>query len=917
MAKNAALDQAPGDEPIRPNPYVQPSKNKGGGKVSPATLASVKASGLVTEAPDQARPAPAGTFREAIAAAILAGTEDHLAGALVLARNGIPVFPVDPKEKVPIPPRDKDEDGNPITGTGGHYKATCDEEQIRRWWKRHPDRLIGIPMGERTGIWALDIDSSEDHDDGLKAWLELAAEHPEIITREHRSATGGLHLTFIWNAEAPIACGSGKLPAGIHVKGMGGYIVVPPSKRKGRFYTVARDIDPVEPPAWLVDLILDGRQEGAAPNEELASDDPAKVAYAASQTRNNLRGWPEWKRYVMAIRNAVNGDEAMLSDIVHEFSSRWTEGEYDAAFTDKCIEEVCGCPPHRIGVATVYYMADKSSPNWRADYDVKVMEDFRHARQNAKSEPKKDEPKDKPLLIEDDDDDEEEKVRRPIIKVVGGQISYVTDYAEHALLAVNEVAPIMSRARHLVQPIISKLPASKGRTTEVTLLQPLQVSNVIYLLNKYGAIFKRFDARSKKWVKIDPPEKIAKMMLEKGSWEFPAVVGVITTPTLRPDGSVLDQPGYDEDTKIWLASDSNLIMPAMPERPTRKDAEQALKLFENLLRNFPFVAKVDQAVALAAILTSVLRGAFDVAPMFLFLAFEVGSGKSFLADVISTITRGQVCPVITNVNSKEEMEKRLGSLILEGVPIISLDNCSHNLGGDLLCQISERKIVCVRILGKSKTPECEWRGIILGNGNNITFLSDMTRRGLIVNLDPKVERPELREFDFNPIERVMADRGAYIAAALTIARAYITAGSPKVCGPIGSYEEWSAFVRAPLIWLGKEDPVKSMEIAREADPIRAAVRNLIGFWIETLKHNVGYSASDLIKHVDQRRGGDDLYPEFRELLLQQAGTPRGDVDVFKLGRWLQAIRGQIHHGHRLDLVKKSGKHGNRFALKKI
>ena len=96
------------------------------------------------------------------------------------------------------------------------------------------------------------------------------------------------------------------------------------------------------------------------------------VAYAVSQTPNDLKGWPQWKRYVMAICNAVDGDADALSEIVHEFSKRWTEGEYDAAFTDKCIEEVCGCPPDRIGAGTVYGMADKAHPVWRDEYDVIV-----------------------------------------------------------------------------------------------------------------------------------------------------------------------------------------------------------------------------------------------------------------------------------------------------------------------------------------------------------------------------------------------------------------------------------------------------------------------------------------------------------------------------------------------------------------
>jgi hypothetical protein len=50
--------------------------------------------------------------------------------------------------------------------------------------------------------------------------------------------------------------------------------------------------------------------------------------------------------------------------------------------------------------------------------------------------------------------------------------------------------------------------------------------------------------------------------------------------------------------------------------------------------------------------------------------------------------------------------------------------------------------------------------------------------------------------------------------------------------------------------------------------------------------------------------------------MQQAGTLRGDLDAKRLGMWLLAIRGQIHHGHRLELMKKSTK-GNRYMLKKV
>ena len=511
------------------------------------------------------------------------------------------------------------------------------------------------------------------------------------------------------------------------------------------------------------------------------------------------------------------------------------------------------------------------------------------------------------------------------IRIVKGEIARMVDDAESALLAVADTAPIMVRAGRLVQPIVDLLPASHGRMTEVVLLRSLTAANLVYLLNKHAAVFERYDGRAKKWLAVDPPPAIATQLLEKGRWQFPKVAGVITAPTLRPDGTILDRPGYDPATQLWYRPDSRLVLPPLSADPTREQAEQALALLTDLLVGFPFETGVYRSVALAAILTTVLRGAFDVVPMSLWLAHDVGSGKSFLADLVSTIARGQICPVITNVKSIEEMEKRLGALVLEGVPMISLDNCSGDIGGDLLCQITERRLIRIRILGKSEAPECEWRGVLFATGNNITFLGDMARRGLVAKLNPKVERPELRQFSFDPIERVLTDRGSYIAAAITIARAYIAAGSPRACGPLGSYGEWSNSVRSPLIWLGQEDPVKSMDEAREEDPVRRAEHDLIAIWRTRLGLNTGYTAAGLIRKAEEQTRreidshvyeSDWTYPQLRELLVQQAGTPRGDIDARKVGNWLMSIRGRVHDGYCVERTKESA-HGNTYALLKL
>ena len=491
----------------------------------------------------------------------------------------------------------------------------------------------------------------------------------------------------------------------------------------------------------------------------------------------------------------------------------------------------------------------------------------------------------------------------------------MVDEAESALLAVADAAPIMVRAGMLVQPIVDLLPASHGRKCEVVLLRRLTAANLIYLLNKHAATFIQFDGRVKKWLKVDPTPAIATQLLEKGRWQFPKVAGVINAPTLRPDGTILDVPGYDPATQLWYHPDSQLALPQLCTAPTREQAKQALGLLKELLTNYPFDSKADRSVALAAILTQVLRGAFDVVPMNLMRAHDAGTGKSHLVDLISMIARGQFCPVVTNVKSVEEMEKRLGALVLEGVSMASLDNCSCDLGGDLLCQITERRLIHIRILGQSEMPVCEWRGVLYATGNNVTFLLDMARRGLTANIDAKVERPELRKFSFDPFERVLADRGSYIAAAITIARAYITAGSPEVCGPLGSYEQWSRLARAPLVWLGEADPTKSMDEARKEDPVRRAE----AIWRTQLGAGTTYTAATLTMKAGQQKSYPEsgwAYPHLHELLLQQAGTPHGDIDAKRVGNWLTSFRGRVYDGYCIERVKEGRAHGNTYALAK-
>jgi hypothetical protein len=217
------------------------------------------------------------------------------------------------------------------------------------------------------------------------------------------------------------------------------------------------------------------------------------------------------------------------------------------------------------------------------------------------------------------------------------------------------------------------------------------------------------------------------------------------------------------------------------------------------------------------------------------------------------------------------------------------------------------------MLGQSKAPEFECRASIFATGNNLVVVGDMTRRTLLCTLDAAVERPELRQFEFDPVERALADRARYLAAIFTIARAYHGAGAPRVCDPLGSYGDWSSCVRSPLIWLGLPDPAASMETARAEDPTLASLRELFTHWREHFALGAPLTATLIIEFaraVDLE--GNRKAPAFWELLLRLAGQGN-EVSSRRLGKWLSKNKGRVVDGHRLE-VQVDDHHGNRFAL---
>lgn len=130
-----------------------------------------------------------------------------LTTALHLAESGVNVFPLRPGTKVPAT-------------VHGVHDATTDAAQIRKWWGATPDAGLGISC-DTSGLFVVDVDPASGFESADVARTVLGL--PETFTVS--TPRGGWHFYFEGHGPSSV----GKLLPGVDTRGVGGYVVAPPT----------------------------------------------------------------------------------------------------------------------------------------------------------------------------------------------------------------------------------------------------------------------------------------------------------------------------------------------------------------------------------------------------------------------------------------------------------------------------------------------------------------------------------------------------------------------------------------------------------------------------------------------------------------------------------------------------------------
>jgi len=486
---------------------------------------------------------------------------------------------------------------------------------------------------------------------------------------------------------------------------------------------------------------------------------------------------------------------------------------------------------------------------------------------------------------------------RPLIRYVSGERIRVLKEAEDALIKLGTV--YHNRAGILVRVTRTGPREEHGVKYADNALTILQASP--------GWLTTELD-RAARWkkertidgavieVKTDAPVGIARFLLEQvGSWRLPYLAGIVECPTLRPDGTILEREGYDKTTGLFFDAGGTAFDP-IPENPTKADAENALNMLIDVVKDFPYDTDADRSVFLSGALTVPVRHMLRDSPFHCASSPRPRSGKSYQADLASLIATGRTAPAMSATNNPEEEEKRVVSILIAGTPLALIDNVDEPLKSARLCSAITQETFRARLLGGNRLADLSTRLVWFASGNNLRLHDDLNPRALLCYLRPDTDRPEEREFDRDLKRWVLEQRRRLAPAAITVLRAYIVAGRPaQSIKPFGSAPDWSALVRSALVWLGRADPVETQNRLRQNDPVASRLAQLLNSWFAAHR-SMWLSAAEIAKSAAN-------HPLLDAALKEIASKDGDKINTKMLGNYLMAHQDRIEREYALQATE--------------
>jgi hypothetical protein len=801
--------------------------------------------------------------------------------ALVLAKLGWKLFPA----------RSKD-----AHRMAWSEKSTSDAKTLTRWFTQWPDDLLCLDCG-KSGIGVIDLDA-KDGKDGPGNFLSLELEHgmvPEVL--REMTPTKGVHI-FCRDTEGKLRSVNGKLGTGVDTKGVGGMVVISPSivKGKGQYQwldgvtldnVALRIANLPEVPAWIVEKLGEPRARA----EAVATD--IVPVYTQEEYAERLNLIPvdyyddkqdEWLKLMAACMHASTVEDGRDAFMEWTTSNNYGSDQDWDSIEPRMLSFFAKRGVTGTGVAGVGTFNKVVAQFGHAD-KCKWPEDRVAAKDEFAADPIPDDIKREAEAAKERADEK----KRPTVLVSPGFLHNAMDRTQQLLLKQAKKSrnknngstiadQIFKRDGRLVRLNRNLHRTAKGKSVETKDVEGVKVDSLYQEKNALtiktisepwlatrlnrSIAYQRINKDGEQ-VPRDVPGPLVKQLIgDETQWQFPALFSIIEAPTLRADGTILDEPGYDPASGMFFDPGTTKF-PRIKPNPTREEGEAAIGLLDDeILSSFPFVDQpgyegVSKSVALAMLLTGPVRRGISIAPAFAADSNEPESGKSMLIKAAGALMTGREIAGRPFATNEEERRKALGTAFLQASPVLFYDNVDCIIEGASIEMALTSPLFEDRKLGAHEGFNSPTNSLMGWTGNHIRVGGNgMTSRIYVARIVPtKTLKQRLADGDFRHphlIPWIIEHRPRLIAAVLTALRAFIVHGKASMPSTTSRFVEWGNLIGNALIWYGYPDPVRGGDGLREADPVKEAMREVVRPWAKLCGYDP-VTAADLLKHEEIRK----------------------------------------------------------------
>lgn len=335
----------------------------------------------------------------------------------------------------------------------------------------------------------------------------------------------------------------------------------------------------------------------------------------------------------------------------------------------------------------------------------------------------------------------------------------------------------------------------------------------------------------------EPPERVCRILSERKDHSARKLRVIAPFPLVRPDGSVMADPGYDPVTESLFVG-APIEAYAMP--PT-----DALAALREPFAEFPYEQPGMVDVIVALVLTIVCRQTVvGNVPIFALDASQKGAGKSLLATSVSLLALGEYVALESWPSDETELDKRLSAVALSAVPYACYDEAQSVGGGALNSLLTGNGEHAFRRLGKSERVMAKWHTVLCVAANNIVIRGDTRRRAIQCRLTPRAQRTEPK-LDLH--EWIPRNRARLLGAAISLIRPALNGTGPAW----PSFEQWARIVAGAIIAAGGHDVTQFRTPDEEEEDTHA--REAMTVWL-ALRWPDGATAREIAEDLGGEMG---------------------------------------------------------------